>query len=262
MSTRDSFVLSVKDVVDLEQQIEANGIPLATLMRTAGQSVAAAAMEQVKPGELVTIFCGSGNNGGDGWVAAEALVLAGYRVNLVAPTPVEDIKAQPSRDVATEIFSRFCVLAKGSEAKDAPNTATPPLPQGETAHIHVFINPEPLELAPLLEDSCCVIDAQLGAGFSGDSVREPLSTWINTINAYRRRYEDCFVLAVDVPSGLSAQTGIAAEPCTIADKTVTMLTLKPGLLAQDAAHYCGKLELARLIDLTPYRNWLEQRDLA
>ena len=54
------------------------------------------------------------------------------------------------------------------------------------------------------------------------------------------------IVAADVPSGLSAQTGVAAMPCVRADETVTMLAFKPGLLAPGAAACVGELSLAPL----------------
>ena len=56
------------------------------------------------------------------------------------------------------------------------------------------------------------------------------------------------MIAADAPSGLSAQTGEAALPCIRADVTVTMLVLKPGLLAPEAARMTGRVKLAPLVD--------------
>ncbi|WP_270298577.1 NAD(P)H-hydrate epimerase [Eggerthella sinensis] len=59
-------------------------------------------------------------------------------------------------------------------------------------------------------------------------------------------------MAVDVPSGLSAQTGAAARPCLAADMTVTMLAYKPGLVATETNRWTGMVTLARLVDTKPY----------
>ena len=61
-----------------------------------------------------------------------------------------------------------------------------------------------------------------------------------------------FTVAVDVPSGLSAQTGAAARPCLAADMTVTMLAYKPGLVATETNRWTGMVTLARLVDTKPY----------
>ena len=58
------------------------------------------------------------------------------------------------------------------------------------------------------------------------------------------------VLAVDVPSGLSAETGRAAGACVVADMTVTMISLKPGLLADDGRDASGAIVVAPLAEQT------------
>ena len=65
--------------------------------------------------------------------------------------------------------------------------------------------------------------------------------------ALPRKAKDApFAVAVDVPSGLSAQTGAAARPCFAADVTVTMLAFKPGLVVPAAARWTGAVRLAKL----------------
>ena len=89
-----------------------------------------------------------------------------------------------------------------------------------------------------------VVDAMLGTGFTGTEVREPYDWWIWFAN--ERRAEHAKVLAADVPSGLSAQTGAAADPCIKADLTVTMIVNKTGLASPEAARWCGEVSVAPL----------------
>ena len=79
---------------------------------------------------------------------------------------------------------------------------------------------------------------------TGEEVRAPYDWWIWFVN--ERCAEHAKVLAADVPSGLSAQTGKAADPCVEADLTVTMIVQKTGLALPEAARYCGKVEVAPL----------------
>ena len=141
----------------------------------------------------------------------------------------------------------------------------------------MLIAPDADVLADAVDRAEAVVDALLGTGFSGDEVREPYASWIRAAN--RRRFEGArgkgrgrhrkrthergeherprrslpakakgapFAVAVDVPSGLAAQTGAAARPTFAADLTVTMLAFKPGLVEPAAAPWTGAVKLAKL----------------
>ena len=172
----------------------------------------------------VTVLCGAGNNGGDGWVAACELARAGAEVALVTPRAAADISAEPAREAALEAAD---ALAGGC----------------------IVVSPDASELASLLGGSDAIVDAMLGTGFSGDAVREPFASWIRAANAARA--SGAFTVAADVPSGLSAQTGRAAEPCMKADVTVTMLAPKPGLVTPYAFAFCGRVRTAPIADIEP-----------
>ena len=100
------------------------------------------------------------------------------------------------------------------------------------------------ELEALLATADVVLDCMLGTGFHGE-VRPPFDIWIECVNACPAR-----VVAVDVPSGLSAETGHAEGVCVVADMTVTMLSLKPGLLADDGRDVTGAIVVAPLAEQT------------
>ena len=209
-------VLNVEDVRTLEESLTKVGVSISELMHRAGT---AAAGEVLGVGELanVVIFCGFGNNGGDGWVAAEELLRKGVHVTVVTPIEATDIKGDLARVVATN------ALAAGVEALVAP----------------------PRErVEELLQDADVIVDCMFGTGFHGVA-QAPFDIWIDCINNSGVR-----VLAVDVPSGLSAQTGHAEGPCVIADETVTMLTLKPGLLSDEGRDVCGAIVVAPLAEQT------------
>ncbi len=241
-------ILDVARVVELERRIVEAGTPLSELMERAGAAVAEAAKrladeaiaEKRKPLEAtahdaclplpeleppsIAVLCGSGNNGGDGWVAARILAQEGYRVAVMSPCMAEGVKAQPAHDAAVE-------------AKRVLDEAEP---------CRVCENAGILEFLAFVSGADVVVDAMLGTGFSGDEVRSPYDWWIRFAN--ERCAEHAKVLATDVPSGLSAQTGKAADPCVEADLTVTMIVRKTGLALPEAARYCGKVEVAPLVD--------------
>lgn len=228
-------VLDVPDVVALEGAIAAAGTPLAALMRRAGRFLAfevrklldgkgsaaaevlretsvevaaagvprGASVEAVAADAPVVVLCGNGNNGGDGWVAAEYLDRWGIPVRLVTAVPPEALAAEPARTAALRAAS-----ALGPESR-------------------VVVAPAEAELAALLAEAPLAIDALLGTGFSHDTVRSPFDGWIRALNGARAR--GTLVVAADVPSGFSAQTGAAAADTVAADLTVTMIVPKPGL---------------------------------
>lgn len=218
--------LNVADVVALEQAIAGAGTSLATLMRRAGRFLAYEAKKLLGDASgPVVILCGSGNNGGDGWVAGEYLDRWGVPVRIVSLLAPEDLVAEPAR---TEALRASAALSDRSS---------------------VVIAPRLEELEALLGGSPLAIDALLGTGFAHSEVRVPLDGWIRALNAAR----GCgtAVVAADVPSGMSAQTGAVATDAVHADLTVTMIAPKPGLVTSQSAPFCGRVKVAPLAYLEP-----------
>ena len=213
----------------------------------------------------IAILCGSGNNGGDGWVAARELACAGCAVDLVTKRPAREISAEPAHDQA------LLTEAIASEPANTPRaglrqtaTSVPTAPQTTaTQHakpraIAIHVSPSHGELACLLAAADVIVDAILGTGFSGDSVLAPYDAWIRLANEQRAR--GARIVATDVPSGLSAQTGKAAEPCLKAHETVTMIASKPGLETPYAFAFCGTVHVAPLAYIEPILESWKQRE--
>lgn len=209
-------VLNVEDVRAVERALVGEGVSLSELMHRAG---GACAQEIERMGDVgsAVVLVGFGNNGGDGWVAAEDLHAAGVAVTVVSPVPPEALGS----DLAL-------VVAKSAVDAGVPVVVAPPRDR----------------LEDLLYDADVVLDAMLGTGFHG-SPRAPFDIWIDVVNSSGAR-----VVAADVPSGLSAQTGHAAGPAVYADVTVTMIALKPGLLADEGRDMCGTIVIAPLASQT------------
>lgn len=258
--------LQVKQVVALEQAIAQDGTSLHTLMHRAGRFLGYEVAKLLQPRAKVAILCGHGNNAGDGWVAATYLQEQGCQVTLISTCDAEGLKAEPAHTTACEIESAARANDATSESHPASaGRATNASAQASTnraakADTHasekeslaLLINPTEKEVERALDQADCIIDAILGTGFSGTSVREPFARWITLSN--KRKQEGCLVVAADVPSGLSAKTGQAAQPCLEANLTVTMITLKTGLVTKQAARYCGALRVAPIAD---FRDLLE-----
>lgn len=226
-----AIVLDVEEVGKLEHLIAEEEVPLEELMRRAGHSVVEVIGEHSPQPTNVLVICGSGNNGGDGWVVAQELAEKGYEVSLVTPKLPGLLGAEPARSVAISVFSNV-------QEKDLP--------------LRVVVAPADEIFFQELEKAEIVVDAILGTGFTGDKVSEPYATWIGATNRYRKKNENVFLVSIDVPSGLSAQTGKHAATCIAADTTVTMIVYKPGLLAENSHRFCGTIRLAHLVDITPY----------
>ncbi|MCI1666252.1 MAG: NAD(P)H-hydrate dehydratase [Atopobiaceae bacterium] len=209
-------VLNVEDVKRVERALTHEGVSTSELMHRAGSS---AAQEVLHMGDVrsVVILVGFGNNGGDGWVASEVLAKAGLQVTVVSPVEPSALTG----DLAP-------VVAKAAVDAGIPLVVGPPRDQ----------------LEDMLLSCDVVMDAMLGTGFHG-SPHQPFDIWIECVNQSGAR-----VVSVDVPSGLSAQTGHVAGPCIVADVTITMLALKPGLLADEGRDVCGAIVVAPLAEQT------------
>ena len=226
---------------------------------------ASSASNENQAAPRIAILCGSGNNGGDGWVAARELARAGCAVDLVTKRPAGDISAEPAHEQAllTEAVAfETANAAHGSSLQTA--TAHQASPQAATAAQHagsgaiaIHVSPSDDELASLLAAADAIVDAILGTGFSGNTVLAPYDAWISLANEQRSR--GARIVAADVPSGLSAQTGKAAEPCLKAHETVTMITSKPGLETPYAFAFCGTVRVAPLAYIEPIlEGWKQQ----
>ena len=209
-------VLNIEDVKRVEVALTRVGVSVSELMHRAG---CAAAQEVLELGGVrsAAIFTGMGNNGGDGWVAAEALRSRGVEVTVVTPIDPDQLSGDLARQVA----------------QSAVRSGVP-----------TMVGPSREEIEELLAGSDVALDCMLGTGFHGQ-VRAPFDIWIECLNASSAR-----VVAVDVPSGLSAQTGLAQGPAVTADMTVTMIALKPGLLADNGRDLCGSIVVAPLAEQT------------
>lgn len=184
--------------------IEAHGIPGIVLMKRAGAALWRYVRERFGPRSLV-IACGKGNNAGDGYVVARLAADAGVRVRVVE-------LADPPPDSANDA---------GAEARRWAHAGSATF---ET-------------LADASLDGDVIIDALLGTGLSG-SVRPRYAEAIERINA-----SGVPVVAADLPSGLSADTGAVLGQAIRADATVSFIALKRGLFTGAGPEFAGEVVL-------------------
>jgi len=184
------------------------GVELATLMRAAGAAVAEQVAARDEHGAIF-VLTGSGNNGGDGWIAAHDLHARGRAVRVLTTGNPRELKG-----IAAE-------AAKGAMV----------------AGVHWRVPTAPLS-AEDLHGGDVIVDALLGIGASG-ALREPLDSWVRAVND-----SSAYVVAVDAPTGIDADTGAVLGDAARADCTVTFTAPKCGLLLFPAAAYAGEVVVA------------------
>lgn len=214
--------------------IEDLGVDGYALMRRAGLAGYRLLRRRCPRARRVAVYCGSGNNGGDGYVLAALAIEAGLDVRLIA---VSD----PRSDIAKQALADFRAAGGAPRAFDADAAA----------------------------DADVLVDALLGTGLA----RAPAGDYgraIEQINASGRP-----VLALDVPSGLDADTGAALAPCVRADATATFIGRKLGCFTADGRAVAGEVYfddldvppetysgvewVAAIIDPRPYMSVIRSR---
>lgn len=197
------------------QATEQYAVPALTLMENAGRAVAESAADML--GELrrrkIAVFCGKGNNGGDGLVAARHLAHMGAEVLLFVLGSFQDLKADPKANLQAAGRAGLTVTAVPDSR--ALRSA------GESA-----------------SGAALVIDALLGTGFT-PPLRGFYAEAAELLNSL-----GVPVLAVDIPSGLSSDSGELPEPSVRASRTVTFGLPKIGQFLFPAAAAYGPLYLA------------------
>lgn len=179
--------------------IEDLGLPGIVLMRRAGQAAFAALMQRWPDAKAITVFCGGGNNGGDGYVVARLALQAGLHVVLMALVDAGELKG----DALTSCQD---FMAAGGRVQRFDGTGA-------------------------IEG--VVVDALLGTGLNRQ-VDAGYATAINHIN-----HSKMPVIAIDLPSGLNADTGAVMGDCVRANMTITFIARKTGLFTGQAADMTG-----------------------
>ncbi len=191
--------------------IEQDGIPSLVLMERAGYGVFQRVAEWFTPlaNKKVAVLVGKGNNGGDGMVVARYLYEAGAKVHLWLACAPEEFKG----DAATQWRMIQAYGIPALPIPEAPDHA-------------------------LFRDEDLLIDALLGIGARG-AVGEPLYSLIDAVNRSGRP-----VVAVDIPSGLDADTGESHGIAIHAAYTVSMALPKAGFFQNDGVRCVGNWAIA------------------
>jgi NAD(P)H-hydrate epimerase len=195
------------------------------------------------------VFAGKGNNAGDALVAAERLRQLGWKIEVrlafqendcgglmrkklesLRRRPPEILGATPARGGGTDLGVILVELfAQAAEELSAAQEAIVSEAYVATA-------------APLI-----ILDGLLGLG-AKPPLRDPIRAACRSINRLREK-KGAYVFAVDVPTGLDGDSGKPDRDCVIADFTVTIGFAKPGLVADGALNFVGRLEVVPLEEL-------------
>lgn len=198
---------SVAEIRELDQAAIASGIPGIQLMKRAGRAAFNLLLERFPEPEQITVYCGAGNNAGDGYVLA---ALAAQR-----RLPVKVIQVGATDKLTGDARRAY---------EFALQEAVPMISFGASVGPREGI----------------IVDALLGIGLAG----EPRDLWADAIE--QANGTGLPIVALDIPSGLNADTGAAAGAAIRAAMTVTFIGLKRGLLSGRGPALCGETHLAGL----------------
>jgi len=196
------------------------GLPGVVLMENAGRSCAELIKEKLAGIEkaAVCIFCGTGNNGGDGYVIARHLLGAGYTVTVVICGDRNKIKGDAK--INLDVLAKLVGPVEQLDMKDAD------IP----GRVEAFVRGADI-----------VVDGIFGTGLKGQ-LKDEYKILIESINALNYP-----VLAVDIPSGLDCDIGKVLGAAIRAECTVTFAAVKRGFtFTESVSEYTGEIFVASI----------------
>lgn len=220
-------ILTAQQMREMDRlTVERCGIPYPTLMETAGSRVVEAIIEHGEPitQSIFSVFCGKGNNGGDGAVIARLLWMRG--APLIHVYLFGDLA-----DTKGEARINFEIIKRISDEEETQALVYPRLTFQEISRD---------EDANIYDGADVVIDALFGTGLTRP-VEGSLAEAIVAINNYNGT---ATIVSVDIPSGLSSDSGQPIGPHVRADLTVSFTAPKIGNVISPAAEANGKLVIA------------------
>jgi ADP-dependent NAD(P)H-hydrate dehydratase / NAD(P)H-hydrate epimerase len=236
MQTTSNLVYSEQQIRKLEKLAVEHNITTDMLMQRAGTAVFESILESWPATASIIVFCGSGNNGGDGYVVAHLAYEKGIDVRVRYLGDLGKLKGE--------------ALGAMKACKSA-GVEIEPFDKREEITADVFV------------------DGLLGIGLK-EAVREFAAEAIDYINNNLAK-----IIAIDVPSGICTNTGSVLGAAVCADYTVTFMGIKLGLLTGQAPDYCGEIICddlslpwecfsevnhdAEIITLENYSSWLMPR---
>src|SRR6266478_1095096 len=234
-----------------EEAAFGRGVQVEALMNRAGAGVAQTVTKFFQKSGLCIVFAGKGHNAGDALFAAQCLQRCGWKIEVRLAFNEADCSELMGKKLA-DLRRRPPEVLGGvpSNSGDVDPGVTligPSANVGEpTRGVQESIAAETCAgiAAPLV-----ILDGLLGVG-AKPPLREPIRAACRSINQLRKT-NGAYVFAVDLPTGLESDSGKPDRDCVVADFTVTIGYAKPGLVADDALNYVGRLAVVPLFELRP-----------
>lgn len=203
------YIVTAKEMYGIDRYTtEEIGMDGKLLMENAGRAISRKIKSKIGKADVITVFAGSGNNGGDGYVIARTLLNKGYQIAVIQVVPDQKITgdARYHKNLFINCGGTISVTQDTSEISDA------------------------------LNQTDIVIDAILGIGATG-KLREPIKSIVDAINDY-----PVYVISVDIPSGLPADEGAADFDSVQAARTIVVGYPKMSAFLQHTATFYGEWE--------------------
>jgi hydroxyethylthiazole kinase-like uncharacterized protein yjeF len=215
------LTLSVDQARDLDRRTsEEYEIPSFLLMENAGRGLANSleqTLEKFPRNAFVIFFCGGGNNGGDGFVAARHLYPKHNNIRIYLMSDVTTFKG--------DALTNYLIIKK---------LGLPLFPFSDFSKHEPQYHSNPL----------VIIDAMIGLGLKGE-LKDPVKEAVRQINQMKKFHNaKVTVIACDIPSGVDGNEGpVSGQDAIQADITVTFACNKLGLAKNDSKLYAGKIEV-------------------
>lgn len=193
---------------------EQTGLTFFELMKFAGQAVFDLITQSYPRARSILFLAGTGNNGGDSYIAASLAYQAGLKVTIAT-------------------------IAGTITGKDPNKPLTGDARKAADLCLSMDMDILDWQQVSMIEHDL-IVDGLLGTGIRGE-VSEEYANCIQQVNSAR-----CAVISIDVPSGLNADTGQVMGHAIYANQTITMIGVKSGLVVRAGREYCGTLSLAPL----------------
>jgi ADP-dependent NAD(P)H-hydrate dehydratase / NAD(P)H-hydrate epimerase len=199
--------------------IEDLGIASPVLMESAGRAVVRVMTERIEQLEdrSIAIVCGKGNNGGDGLVVLRTLLLQGYDAKAFVLAPFEELASDALRNLQS-------ALKLGLPVESTPTEESW------------------LDALAQIASASVIVDAVLGTGLSA----APRGLYRRAIADLNALAPETFRVAVDVPSGLSSDSGVVPGEAFEADLTVALAAPKVCHFIPPACEQCGDVEVVEI----------------
>ena len=203
--------ISAEDVAIADNNAQWLGIPLVNLMECAGYSIADEIIKRYTLDKKsdVAIFCGMGNNGGDGFVVARHLAAFNVKSTIILVGSPSGIRTDASKFNWKILTNHIDYMIKTIVVKDSTQIKDIKLLNKEEGNLSL------------------IVDGLLGTGISG-TIREPIGTAIEVINEIKKKY-NIKVVSIDLPSGMNPNTGEVIDKAVKADLVISLHRIKKGL---------------------------------